>query len=141
MKRMRKNIETLILYVGITMVILFLFGQYLCERSENKMRKPDSVPASAIWAGGDDGGYWAELVETRGDTIRIKFYQDWNGDLLFDNDYVPEIETLPPQIEVSWKDFFSFFDGTTIYFKDKDGSAVLRYVQVDSVCCFRRDSH
>lgn len=49
--------------------------------------KPSTVPASAIWSGGCDGGEWIDLVSVTDKKYRFRIYRDWNGDLMMDADF------------------------------------------------------
>ncbi|MGL5317376.1 MAG: hypothetical protein ACRC9Q_01545 [Bacteroidales bacterium] len=77
--------------------------------------KPDKVPVSAVWKGGCDGGYWVEFVEIRGDTIRLRLYTDWSGELVVDADYVSGNSENIYLSNDNWSDIISFFDGSIIY--------------------------
>ncbi len=50
-------------------------------------KKPNCVPADAVWSGGYDGGEWIELVEIKKDIYHFRIYQDWSGKLKMDADF------------------------------------------------------
>lgn len=66
--------------------------------------RPDTVPVSAVWYGGCDGGYWYEFVENRQDTLRMRIYSD-SGYLCIDADYVSIDSTRTPPKESEWNQF------------------------------------
>lgn len=103
----------------MVLVALILIGAVYLNWSFNKPCDPPvksgNVPVSAVWKGGCDGGNWVEFVETRGDTIRLRLYTDWSGELIVDADYVSgNCESIHLSND-NWSDIISFFDGSIVY--------------------------
>lgn len=76
-----------ILLILLVIVSLFIFYKYFLYRPCDEWEKPESVPESAIWNGGCDGGEWIELVEIKEGKYRFRIYQDWNGELKMDANF------------------------------------------------------
>lgn len=70
----------------------------------------------AHFIGGIDGGYWFELSETRGDTVRFRLYNDYTLEKVIDADFVGE-ECSKYLSKEKWYDYINSYDGTNIYLK------------------------
>ena len=79
----------LLYFIGIIIGII-LFITWLFKQPYKNWERPVNVPVSAVWQGGCDGGNWMELVDIKDDTIRLRIYRDWNGELILDADFVSE---------------------------------------------------
>lgn len=69
------------------LIIIMLIG-YLSEvdfyNEDSNFVKPKSIPESAVWRGGTDGGYWFEFLGydiTEG-IYHIKIYDERTGELI-----------------------------------------------------------
>lgn len=81
----------------------YFFVHWECEEPQ----RVGQVPASALWIGGCDGGYWIDFVGQKDDRCRFRIYQDWSGDLRMDADFVGEENGLPICLtEENWKEHF-----------------------------------
>jgi len=122
--------KMLYLFAGIIIVGMVLFITWLFNRPCEQWEKPSNVPVSAVWKGGCDGGNWVELVDVKADTIRLRIYRDWNGDLILDADFVSENCNNLQLTEENWNEFISYFDGKKIYSKIQSDSSYCRFVPV-----------
>lgn len=104
----------LIITIAIA-IILFFTCRF--KRPCKQREKPENIPVSAIWKGGNDGGVWIELVEIKVDTIRARIYNDWNGDLLLDADFFSENCKGLLLTKTNWNENIIYFDGEKIYTK------------------------
>lgn len=115
------------LYLTVIITIIVLFIIWLFERPTTQWKRPKNVPISAIWKGHFDGGSWLELVEIKKDTIRLRIYRDWNGDLLLDADFVTENGSNLQWTKDNWSEYISFFDGNVCGVSSK--------IAKDSIAC------
>lgn len=112
--------ETKLLYItGGIIVSLLLFNTCFFIQPCKQCKKPSKVPDSAVWIGGCDGGNWVELVNIKADTIRLRIYRDWDGELILDADYVPHNCNNLFFTEADWEKHFNYFDGTKFYIKNQ----------------------
>ncbi len=80
--------------------------------------RPASVPSTAIWAGGVDGGSFILLEPTKkADQYVAKIYDDSVGDVTFDGVLQLDQHTTAP-LDVRSPKTFSFWDGDTLYLTD-----------------------
>ena len=119
--------KVLYLFAGIIIVGMVLFITWLFNRPCKQWEKPANVPVSAVWKGGCDGGNWVELVDIKADTIRLRIYRDWNGDLILDADFVSENCNNLQLTKENWNEFISYFDGKKIYSKIQSDSSYCRF--------------
>ena len=115
----------MIIIVGIMLSFTWLFKRPCVDSG-----KSGNIPSSAIWKGGCDGGVWMELVDIKADTIRFRIYQDWNGELLLDANFVSENCTDLLLTSTNWSEYIDYFDGTKIYSKVQVGNGYCRLVPV-----------
>lgn len=80
---MKKWILIIIVVGLLGLLSKYIFTKKPCLPPE----RPESVPKTAIWSGGCDGGNWIELVEIKESKYRFRIYLDWNGELLMDADF------------------------------------------------------
>ena len=109
---------------------MVLFITWLFYRPCEQREKPANVPILAVWKGGCDGGNWMELVDIKADTIRLRIYRDWNGDLKLDADFVSENCNNLQLTKANWNEFIFDFDGTKIYTKIQSDSSYCQLVPV-----------
>ena len=119
----------LYMLVGI-IVFIVLFFVCLFKRPCKKWERPVNVPVSAVWKGGCDGGNWMDLVDIKDDTIRLRIFRDWNGELLLDADFVPEKCNDLPLTKTNWSEFIDYFDGTKIYINYQGGSSSCQLIPI-----------
>lgn len=122
--------KLLYLFAGIIIAGMVLFFTWLFKRPCEQWKKPENVPVSAIWKGGCDGGIWVELVDIKADTIRFRIYQDWNGELLLDADFVSENCDDLLLTKTTWNEYIDYFDGTKIYSKIQVGGSCCRLIPI-----------
>lgn len=79
---------------------IFLFYPRPCEPPS----KPPLVPRNAVWKGGCDGGNWIELASWSIDTVRLRIYRDWNGELILDADFVYVDCRKTPLTRLEWQE-------------------------------------
>lgn len=108
---MKKFILILIIVLMLIVVGLvglnYFFVHWECEEPQ----RVGQVPASALWIGGCDGGYWVDFVGQKDDRCRFRIYRDWDGDLRMDADFVGEENGLPICLtEENWKEHFVEYD-------------------------------
>lgn len=60
------------------------------EAIVNVPKRPNSVPKTAIWSGGNDGGYWFEYKNYNKETneFNIVIYNDISGKILIKSNFV-----------------------------------------------------
>lgn len=116
----------LYMYVG-GIAIGFVLILWLFKNSCEPWERPKQVPLSAIWKGGCDGGNWIELVDIRTDTIRLRIYRDWNGELILDADFVSENCDDLQLTKTNWNKNIDFFDGIAIYCKNDVGGGYCKF--------------
>lgn len=133
MKKMQKKGNKYLLpLLGVIVTLLFIVGIRLSNHYRQPPLKPDSVPCSAVWYGGVDGGFWFDLVEIRGDTVRFKFYDDWNGDCYCDASFIPERKDSRRLSTENWEVHDFFFDGIYVYCRERSDSNYKRMIPVAS---------
>jgi hypothetical protein len=122
--------KLLYLFAGIIIVGIVLFSVLLFKQPCGEWKKPVSVPVSAVWKGGCDGGSWVELVDIRADTVRFRIYYDWSGNLELDADFVSEKCNDLQLTKANWNERITFFDGTAIYTNVLSDSSYCRLVPI-----------
>ena len=50
--------------------------------------KPNNLSDTVMWSGDCDGGNWIELVDIKDNVYRFRIYQDYDGVLLMDADFM-----------------------------------------------------
>jgi hypothetical protein len=91
---------------------LALGGAFLvaCTYQYEPPKRPGSVPAEAVWAGGADGGAWILCKEDRSKNL-CSIYNESSGDLWVRGYFVLEGKTQGvPNTELR----YDFFDGERI---------------------------
>lgn len=73
--------------------------------------RPTDVPISAIWSGGQDGGYWYELVNIKDSIYRFRVYSDYDGELCLDADYKLKYPTIT---ENNWHEMHPYYSGDSV---------------------------
>ena len=109
---------------AILLFLLILAGLYIYKNISigggcDPPEKPKTVPTNAIWYGDCDGGYWVELVKMQKDTVRFRIYNDWNGELLWDADFVYKECNNFRLPKSNWKDYI-LISANEIYIFDND---------------------
>jgi hypothetical protein len=90
---MKKNkIFRRLLYITILTALsigIYVFLTWFISGPRNPERLAN-IPINAVWHGSSDGGYWFELVERyTSEKFRIRIYNDYDGSLLLDADFIP----------------------------------------------------
>ena len=99
------SLKTLILFAALVV----LLG---CNKTRAP-RKPSGVPASAVWAGGTDGGVFIDCAPSRnGEPNPCTVYNDGNGDVYMSGKFVVEGQKKGVPTD---KLKFDSADGTRIY--------------------------
>ncbi|MBR5397705.1 MAG: hypothetical protein IK145_07635 [Bacteroidales bacterium] len=125
--RMGKRVEIVIGSIFfITLVSILLIVQH------QPKKRPESVPSSAVWKGGRDGGLWYELVSIKGDTVRFRFYEDYGGLLVDDKAFIPDKGERLSLTSEDWAEFVGFFDGENVYLEQIVNNKYLKLVPVYS---------
>ena len=104
---MKKFILILIIVLMLIVVGLGCFVHYYNNMECEEPQRVGQVPASALWIGGCDGGYWIDFVGQKDDRCRFRIYQDWSGDLRMDADFVREGDDQSIYLtKENWKELF-----------------------------------
>jgi hypothetical protein len=79
-----------IIIISILLIILYIFFCLDFDMKEVRLERPKTVPKSAVWAGGIDGGYWFDLVEFEMKPKEFKFiiYNESTGDIYLQDSFV-----------------------------------------------------
>ena len=79
----------LALFIGTFLISFFiLLTIYIDKRPRSAPERLNSIPQSAIWKGGNKGGYWYELVDVQDSNYHFRIYDDVTGDVIFDAGYI-----------------------------------------------------
>lgn len=100
---------------GVLSIIILLVVIYIMWRFNQPCsppEKPKIVPKQAIWSGGCDGGEWIELVEIKQDKYRFKVYRDWDGELMFDADFMFKDKKTKLD-SINWKNLICCYNHST----------------------------
>lgn len=87
---------------------------FFCEPAPSlPPSRPTTVPQTAVWGGGEDGGFWLDCAIIQGQSPRLacRVYHDWTGELEVRGDFVSS-DGDATRIG-QWRGFLGF-DGTTI---------------------------
>ncbi len=103
-------------FTGTIVTIISIYIVCLFNKPYNKTERPSNVPEQAILIGGCEGGNWFELVDIKEDTIRLRIYHDFNGELMFDADFISENCKDVCLTDANWSMYISHFDGVYVYF-------------------------
>ena len=125
------NNKSKILLLSVIVIIVSVIICILKQAGNNRgPERPANVPVSSIWKGGLDGGNWYEFVEMKEDTIRIRIFNDWNGSLILDADFVPESRSNIHPTEQDWKESINCFDGNSINCRFQNNNVYYKLVPV-----------
>ncbi len=86
---MKRNKMTLL--VTVFFVAIIVFWAMVRVPNKDSPKKLSSIPDSAVWRGGVDEGFWFELVEvysSSNDKVRVRIYNDYNGGMVLDADFI-----------------------------------------------------
>jgi hypothetical protein len=104
---MKRFVLILVFVLMLIVVGLGYFDHYYSNMECEEPQRVGQVPASALWIGGCDGGYWIDFVGQKDDRCRFRFYHDWSGDLLMDADFVREGDDQSIYLtKENWKEHF-----------------------------------
>ena len=104
---MKKFVLILVFVLMLIVVGLGYFVHYYNNLECEAPQRVGQVPASALWIGGCDGGYWVDFVGQKEEKCRFRIYRDWSGDLRMDADFVCEENVQPICLtEENWKEHF-----------------------------------
>ena len=107
LRRTKRTSEAIVLgrFAATLAVICAVVG---CQAKAPQ--RPTKVPASAIWAGGPDGGSWIDCAkEDSGTTYSCTVYNDSSGDVEAQGKYrLQGLPAAPAQLK------FTGFDGEVI---------------------------
>lgn len=108
---MKRFVLILVFVLMLIVVGLGYFDHYYSNMECEEPQRVGQVPASALWIGGCDGGYWIDFVGQKDDRCRFRIYQDWSGDLLMDADFVREGDDQSICLtKENWKEHFVEYD-------------------------------
>lgn len=82
--------KKIIILVAFLFIIIFTLFYVDFEAIVNVPKRPNSVPKTAIWSGGNDGGYWFEYKNYNKETneFNIVIYNDISGKILIKSNFV-----------------------------------------------------
>lgn len=111
-----------IMYIGISLIVVssvavFVFWETTSQDSQTRAR-PETVPQSAIWKGGLDGGSFFRCEENReNSTVSCRVFNEFSGQVELSATY--DLSTLEDEIQPwsieAFYDKISGFDGRSIY--------------------------
>ena len=90
---MKKKTNRVFGLVGIALLLGVGFYIWLITGGGNpNPTRFYNIPKSAVWIGGVDGGFWFNVVDIDSikKTYRFKIYNDYNGELVMDADFVKD---------------------------------------------------
>lgn len=113
------NLKNYIYTIVFLSVLLIISG---CNNSNDNIEeknRPDSIPSTALWVGGTDGGIYLTIEKNKNDKPSIYrsviYYSsggiDYKGKLSINNIKNPSFEHENSQSYSSW-------DGDTLYLRD-----------------------
>ena len=102
--------------LSVLVVIVALVGFGL-SRKQKPPKRPASVPLSAVWVGGPDGGVWVEVKGIVNDkTIDCGIYNDQTGGLEYAGNLVGPANRKPDLAKAdAWDGHKLMFDGGYSY--------------------------
>ena len=100
----------------VIVILLIIVIQYYKPRAEQPER-PESVPASAVWDGGVDGGNWidCQLIDSLSSVFDCTVYEDFNGEILFKGNMKFEGEKISL---TELRKILGVYGGSEIYLKN-----------------------
>ncbi len=87
-----------ILIVVAVLVVLALAGvfglfQWINNHCEGVApERLGTIPSTSYWKGTCQEGFWFDILEQRGDTIRMAIYNDYNGEMVLDAYFMVPID-------------------------------------------------
>ncbi|WP_028293947.1 hypothetical protein [Oceanobacter kriegii] len=102
-------------YLLLPLILLALLPACDSTTEESSIRnKPSSVPESAFWVGGSDGGVYVFIEKLQNNIYRSEIYNE-SGEA----EYKGKLQLLPPgALEYTNKSIFQGWDGDTLYLSE-----------------------
>ncbi len=105
----------------IIIIVLFLIIAviYMVFSSKTKeIKRPTSVPVTAVWDGGADGGNWIDckVVDSTNNIFYCTVFDDYSGKIIFESTMKLQGKTTNL---VELNNLLGIYSGNKIYLKDK----------------------
>ena len=94
---MKRNKKIVLLVTVLVVLSILIFWLYIRIPNKIEPERLTSIPKSAVWNGGVDGGFWFDFVSEQIDSnkVRLRIYNDYNGTLILDADFTSENCKVP----------------------------------------------
>lgn len=89
---MKRNLKIVLLGIILLFALVIAIWYKIRIPDESRPNKLLNIPKNAIWKGAEDEGFWFEIISINSTqkTYRIKIYNDYNGELVVDADFIKQ---------------------------------------------------
>jgi hypothetical protein len=113
--------------IALAAIVTLSFIAFIYYTINYKIRPPQrlsSIPPTAFWVGGSDGGQWYNIVRMISrNKFKIAIYNDFTGQLDVDTTFILNKECDIKEMDsLHLVQKINFYDGERIFLKDKVGS-------------------